>query len=461
MFFRGVCRRHERRNPGLALPSQHLLSAQPRAFRDIAHYAGGRMKVTFCSYNVRNHVAGPDAWLRRLLPELRRRGIDSELLLITDSPADDCPTVHWARDNGFGCSSTRRPRYTEDGVRWFLKKVRESQPDVFVVNFILAAYYAGRWIHAAGIPTVGVMHSDEPYYHELVDEFVCGGSEFRLSALVCVSQFLEQKVLDRQTGGIVIRRIPCGTPLATPVSSFSGGRLRLAYVGRLVEQQKRISEVTRALCRVVRDVPNTEAVLYGDGPDRAKVEDILRNEGASLPIRLEGLVPSEEIQDHLLRCHALVLLSDYEGLPIALMEAMSCGVVPICLRIRSGVTELVEDGVTGLLVDDRGDGFVAAVRRLAENEQSWQRLSQNARHKVCRDYSNEFCASRWEELFRELKAKAGAAGLPRIPIWLRLPPAKFHLAVRDRRRPPWHRSLLGKGRGMAGKVKRKLIGTLH
>jgi glycosyltransferase involved in cell wall biosynthesis len=419
------------------------------------------MKVTFCSNNRRNHVAGPDAWLRRLLPELRRRGIDSELLLHTDSPAEECPTVHWAHDNRFSCSSIRRPRYTEDGVRWFLKKVRESQPDVFVANFILAAHYAGRWIRAAGIPTVGIMRSDEPYCHGLVDEFVCGGPEFRLSALVCVSQFLEQNVLDRQPDGVVIRRIPSGTPIATQVSSFGGGRLRLAYVGRLVEEQKRISKVTRALCRVVREVPNTEAVLYGDGLDRAKVEDILRNEGAGLPIRLEGRVPSEEIQEHLLKCHALVLLSDYEGLPIALMEAMACGVVPICLRIRSGVTELVEDGVTGLVVDDRGDGFVAAVRRLAANQEFWQRLSQNARDKVCRDYSNEFCASCWEELFRELKVEAGAAGLPRIPVWLRLPPPKFHLAPRDRRQPPWHRLLLGKARGTAGKVKRKLISTLR
>jgi colanic acid/amylovoran biosynthesis glycosyltransferase len=419
------------------------------------------MKVIVCSNNMRNHVAGPDAWLRRLLPELRHRGIDSELLLVTSSPADECPTVHWAHDNGFGCSSIRWPRYTEDGVRWFLKKVRESQPDVFVANFILAAHYAGRWIHAAGIPTVGIMRSDEPYYQGLVDEFVCGGPEFRLSALVCVSQFLEQNVLDRQPGGVVIRRIPSGTPIATQVSSFGGGRLRLAYVGRLVEEQKRISKVTHALCRVVREVPNTEAVLYGDGRDRAKVEDILRNEGAGLPIRLEGRVPSEEIQEHLLKCHVLVLLSDYEGLPIALMEAMACGVVPICLRIRSGVTELVEDGVTGLVVDDRGDGFVAAVRRLAANQESWQRLSQNARDKVCRDYSIEVCATRWKELFQELKAGAGASALLKIPVRLRLPPVNPQLAIHDHRHPPWHLSPLSRARAMAGKAKRKLINALR
>ena len=415
------------------------------------------MKVTFCSYNQRDHVAGPDAWIRRLLPELRRRGIDSELLLITGSPAEECPTIHWAHDNGFDCSSVLWPRYTEDGVRWFLEKVRESQPDVFVASLTVPAHYAGRWIRAAGIPTVGVMHSDEPYYYGLVDEFVCGRSAFRLSALVCVSHFLEQEVLNRKPDRVVIRRIPYWTPLPTRVSSFSGGRLRLAYVGRLVEEQKRISEVTRALCRVVRELPNTEAVIYGDGEDRANVEAILSQEGSGLPIRLEGRVLSEDIQEHLLQCHALVLLSDYEGLPIALMEAMACGVVPICLRTRSGVTELVEDGVTGSLVDDRGDGFVSAVNRLAAQPEYWQRLSRNARDKMHRDYPNEVCATRWEELFRELQATASAARLPKIPAWLRLPPMHPDLAVRDFRPPPWHRSLADKAKLAAWKVKHKLI----
>ena len=51
------------------------------------------------------------------------------------------------------------------------------------------------------------------------------------------------------------------------------------------------------------------------------------------------------------------------GLPIALIEAMACGVVPICLQTRSG---FVEHGVTGLLVRDRGKDFIAAVQRLRQ-----------------------------------------------------------------------------------------------
>src|SRR5262249_36166490 len=150
----------------------------------LSHLAWRPVKVTFCSYNQRDHVAGPDAWIQRLLPALHRRGIDSELLLITGSPAEECPTLQWAQKNGFACSSVRWPRYTQDGVRWFLQEVRKSPPDVFVASLTVPAHYAGRWIRAAGIPTVSVMHSDERYYYGLVDEFVCTGSPFRLTALV-------------------------------------------------------------------------------------------------------------------------------------------------------------------------------------------------------------------------------------------------------------------------------------
>src|SRR5262249_44487124 len=154
---------------------------------------------------------------------------------------------------------------------------------------------------------------------------------------------------------------------------------RLAYVGRLTEEAKRISEVTRALCRAVREVPGIEAVIYGDGEKRAAVKQILRDEGDGLPVHLVGLVNNDQIQKRLLECHAVVLLSDWEGLGLALLEGMACGVVPIGLGGAPGVTEFVMDDVTGLLATDRGDGFVAAVRRLREDPGLWERLARSAR----------------------------------------------------------------------------------
>ena len=141
-----------------------------------------------------------------------------------------------------------------------------------------------------------------------------------------------------------------------------------------------------------------------------------------MPVQLVGFVENDQIQKQLLKCHAVVLLSDHEGLPVSLLEGMACGAVPIGLRGAPGVTELVLDGLSGLLVGDRGDGFVAAVRRLREDPALWERLARSAHAKVEADYSEKVCADRWQELFHELVNSSGARKPLRIPRRLHLPP---------------------------------------
>jgi hypothetical protein len=77
--------------------------------------------------------------------------------------------------------------FTERHVQWILDRVVEDPPDVFVPNLMVPAFYAGRWVRQAGIPTVGVLHSDDCFHRGIVSEFVCGSNAYRLSALVCVS----------------------------------------------------------------------------------------------------------------------------------------------------------------------------------------------------------------------------------------------------------------------------------
>jgi hypothetical protein len=148
---------------------------------------------------------------------------------------------------------------------------------------------------------------------------------------------------------------------------------------------------------------------------------------------LAGRIPSEEIQAHLQDCDIVVLLSDYEGLPIALLEAMACGCVPVCLKMRSGIAELVEDGVTGLLVEDRDEGFVEAIRRLRGNPDFLAELSANARAKVKAEFSIEANADAWAALLTELAEKSTGKKAIRIPSRIKLPPVHPALAAEDPR----------------------------
>lgn len=416
------------------------------------------LRVTFCAYDKPDSVGGPFSWLQRLLPALRAHGIEARCLVLLHC-GDTGPTLESLRAQGIACESTLCHERTEDRIRWILERLREHPPDVFVPNLPVAAYFAAAWLRSAGIPTLGILHSDDSFYRGLQDEFVIGPKRFRLSGLVCVSRELEQQILARRPQSTRVWRIPYGVPVPDQPVRREPGVLRLAYVGRLAEEQKRITEVTRGLCRVISEVPATTAVIFGDGPDKLAVETILANEGNELPIRLGGLVPSGRIQEELLNCDVTVLLSDYEGLPIALMEAMACGCVPVCLQMRSGIPELIKDGENGLLVDDRGDGLVAAIRRLRDEAGLWERLSHAARARIEEEFSDTLCNGQWAAMLHELADRATRRQTIPVPRRLRISARNPALEIpgnRLRSAPLsirlWHCSRI-----LAGRIKRRLL----
>ena len=417
------------------------------------------LKVTFCTYDKPDSVGGPFSWLQRLLPALRAYGIEPRCLVLLHH-GDTGPTLEALQAQGIPCESVLCHSRTEDRVRWILERLRQHPPDVFVPNLPVAAYFAAGWVRRAGIPTVGILHSDDPYYRAIQEEFVFGTRKYQLSALACVSLELENQVVARRPETTGVWRLPYGVSIPEKTVSRLPGTLRLAYVGRLAKEQKQILEVTRALCRVVTEIPATTAVIYGDGPEKAEVEMILAAEGADLDVHLGGVLPNGQVQKVLLECDVIVLLSDYEGLPIALMEAMACGCVPVCMRMRSGIPELVEDGVTGLLVDDRGDAFVAAIRRLQEEAMLWERLSVAARKKILTEFSDQVYDHKWAALITETAQTPNLKTPIVIPRGFRLPPRHAHLEEVSNRgeKPHFALRVWRTGRMVAGRLRRAFLG---
>lgn len=416
------------------------------------------LKVTLCVYDKPDSVGGPVTWVQRLLPALRSRGIEARCLFLLHW-GDSGPALTALRSQGFDCPAVIAHDRTEDRVRWILKRLAEDPPDVFVPNLVVAGYIAARWAKEAGIPTVGILHSDDEFYRGLQGEFVFGSPAARLSAVVCVSEELERQVRAAHPTPVV-RRIPYGVPVPPTRVARSPGSLRIAYSGRLTEEQKKIAEVARAFIRAVKEIPDTKATIYGDGPAANDVERIVALEGAGLSVRVAGAVHSDRIHEKLLDCDAIVLLSDYEGLPIALMEGMACGCVPVCLATRSGIPELVKDRVTGLIVSDREDDFIRAIRELSENEELWHRLSTAARNLVELEFSGEICAARWAELLHELHRSAGPKKSIVVPRVLRLPPRNPALESEASRKrlPSLPVRLFQRGRIFAGALRRRAMG---
>jgi len=392
------------------------------------------MKVAFASYDAPRDVGGVSTWLQRLLPLLQKAGVEVDVHLMS---FEGKPGANFAyfRDQGISVRWKPWQWHLPYAVRSLLKLLEESQPDAYVANCIVPAYFAAGYARRSGIPTVGVLHSDDPFYWGLMDEVLTGRPEFRVSAVVPVSCFLESEVTSTAaTLGVSVCRIGYGVAIPAKSVEPPSSIFRLVYTGRLVEEQKRVSDVATALCAAVESMQNLEAWIVGEGSARPAVEDIIRKKGDGR-VRLLGSVENAKIYDVLAQCHGLVLLSDYEGLPISMLEAMAAGVVPICLDMRSGIREALEHGVNGLIVKDRADDFLGAVKALQGDPARWHKLSLAARETVRQRYSIEECARQWVGLLWRLGSARATRANFTAPRILRLPPPNPKLFGYDRRLP--------------------------
>lgn len=129
--------------------------------------------------------------------------------------------------------------------------------------------------------------------------------------------------------------------------TFDNHVYTICAAGRL-ERQKNFKLLIDAFCRAFRNDENAILRIYGDGSLRDELTAYVVQLGRENSIILMGRV--EHIEGELQKSDLFVLSSDFEGMPNALIEAMACGLPCISTDCPTGPSDLVEDGVNGLLV---------------------------------------------------------------------------------------------------------------
>ena len=170
--------------------------------------------------------------------------------------------------------------------------------------------------------------------------------------------------------------------------------VRVVSVARLVEK-KGLSYAIRAVAALRRDGVDIALDIVGDGPLRDSLQSLIAELGMTNAVRIIGARSRDEVARVMEAAHLFAAPSvtardgDMEGIPVALMEAMASG-VPVVATRHSGIPELVEDKVSGMLVPERDtDALAAAFRWLVEHPERWIALATAAHEAVERDYNGE------------------------------------------------------------------------
>src|SRR6185369_2762539 len=109
---------------------------------------------------------------------------------------------------------------------------------------------------------------------------------------------------------------------------------------------KRVDLVVRVFAEVRRRIPDTVLLLVGDGPERSRVEALVRELGLADCVCLLG--KQRAVADALRHADLFLLPSEQESFGLAALEAQSAG-VPVIASRTGGLPELIADGETGVL----------------------------------------------------------------------------------------------------------------
>ena len=365
------------------------------------------MKILFCAYDRPGQIAsGPNAWLQRLVPDLiSNYGLDIQTLFVYSGESKKCPTISFFKNKNLPLQLINRDscNYVEDQVKELLNIVKREYISTVVANLVVPALYATQYLKPFNIPVIGVMHSSDKFYKGVIAKFIHGKTKNQLTTAVSVSGYINTICRSKNTQTQLIN-IPCGTPeVKNSTSRESQEVFKVIYAGRLVVEQKQILKLTKAFCDASKVNDNINFSIYGDGDKEQSVKELIKDEKASKNVMLFKALPPSQIINKIQEHHVFTLMSDYEGMSIALMEAMACGVVPICLNEESGINEIIEHGVNGFIVKNRGKDYQEKLQLLVNNTSLWKTMSKNTRATIQQKYSSKITHHRWFELLKQFK----------------------------------------------------------
>jgi len=231
---------------------------------------------------------------------------------------------------------------------------------------------------------------------------------------LCVSQFIRDRALAAGLPPEKLRVHYIGIDLTKfQPPSESADLSGILFVGRLVEK-KGCAYLLRAMQIVQRRYPDAMLTIIGDGPLRSELEAL----ASALQIRCAflGQQPSSVVREYLLRTRIFCAPSvtaadgDSEGLPTVLAEAHGMG-IPAVSTQHAGIPEIVLDGRTGFLVEERDhEALSSAITSLLGNSSMWRQFSAAAQEHVAASFDMQKQSAELEMIYQDLISEQTAQG---------------------------------------------------
>ncbi|MDQ6737143.1 MAG: glycosyltransferase [Gemmatimonadota bacterium] len=285
------------------------------------------------------------------------------------------------------------------------REIAEWRPDVVHAHWWfpngVAASTASR---LSGVPLVTTSHGTDlrllrttPAARPLA-RYVFG----RSARVTCVSDWLARQAAEFTRTPPTIAPMPIATGMFNPTGDRDVNRL--VFVGRLSEQ-KGIRAAIEAMSLMKRSIVLD---VVGDGPDREALTHFAAQRGVADRVLWLGQVRHEQLPALLARASALLAPFTEEGLGLVAAEAQLCETPPVAFD-SGGMTDVVKDNVTGLLVPT-GDvrALATAAERVVSDVELRQRLGRAGRETALAKFAPWSVAAQYAHIYRDAASEASS-----------------------------------------------------
>ena len=187
----------------------------------------------------------------------------------------------------------------------------------------------------------------------------------------------------------------------TRILPFAERQYDVGFVGRLAEY-KRPDRLLNALAMTKKGGKSLRSIIIGDGPDLESLRSLSRSLGLEEDIDWAG--KRHDVVELIGQARIFVLTSRWEGVSIALLEAMACGCVPVVSDVGD-LSDVVSTDNGFILEENNLEGFSEAIRALLDNPPFWTELSQKSVQISEQTGSITEVSFRWRTALKELPEK--------------------------------------------------------
>jgi glycosyltransferase involved in cell wall biosynthesis len=294
------------------------------------------------------------------------------------------------------------------------KQAIKLAPDLIHCNTYFPVYPGGIAAHSCKIPLVTTFHDIYGLKGWIESQrSVAWGSLGHLATIVAagiphkkviaVSPQCRQKLIDLGIKEEKITVIPNGVDLKL-FDSIRAEKVpnQILYVGRLVDF-KHVDWLIEAFALVLKEVPDAKLKIVGGGPERERLEELVRKLGLQARVTFTGVTPTyEAVTRYYRESEVFVLPSTVEGEAIVLKEAMAASLPLIAMNTPgSGVLSLARDGENGFLLEPGRPELIAEkLIQLLKDENLRKRMGEAGR-KFVEKFDWDVIADRTLEVYRK------------------------------------------------------------